>query len=91
MDNTRITKTLFTPHLNYGSLVWGTNTKQIEILQNIILRIITNSSYTAHTEPILKELWLFNVKDIMFSLKKKIIIIISQYVTHHILNHINHF
>ena len=25
-------KSLFTPHLNYGSLVWGTNTKQSEIL-----------------------------------------------------------
>ena len=46
----------------------GTNTKQIEILQKRILRIITNSSYIAHTEPILKELGLINVKD-MFSLK----------------------
>ena len=45
-------KSLFTHHLNYGSLVLGTNTKQIEILQKIILRIITNSSYIAHTEPI---------------------------------------
>ena len=42
--------------------------KQIEILQKRILRIITNSSYIAHTEPILKELGLINVKD-MFSLK----------------------
>ena len=47
-------KSLFTPHLNFISLVWGTNTKQIEILQKIILRIITNGSYIAHTEPILK-------------------------------------
>ena len=42
--------------------------EQIEILQKIILRIITNSSYISHTEPILKELGLLNVKD-MFSLK----------------------
>ena len=61
-------KSLFTPHLNYGSLVWGTITNKNEILQKRILRIITNSSYIAHTEPILKELGLINVKD-MFSLK----------------------
>ena len=61
-------KSLLTPHLNYGSLVWEINTKQIEILQKIILRIITNRSYIAHTEPILKESGLINVKD-MFSLK----------------------
>ena len=84
-------KSLFTPHLNYGSLVWGTNTKQIEILQKRILRIITNSTYIAHTEPILKELGLINVND-MFSLK--ILIFYRNYLTiccHHILNHINHF
>ena len=56
---------LFTPHLNYGSLVWGTNTKQIEILQKIILKSITNSSYIAHTEPIPKELGLINVKEML--------------------------
>ena len=74
-------KSLFTPHLNYGSLVWGTNTKQTEILQKRILRIITSSSYIAHTEPILKELGLINVKD-MFSLKiiNFFAYIISQYV-----------
>ena len=49
-------KYLFTPQLKYESLVWGTNTKQIEILQKIILRIITNSSYLAHTESILKRI-----------------------------------
>ena len=85
-------KSLFTPHLNYGSLVWGTNTKQIEILQKRTLRIITNSSYIAHTEPILNELGLINVKD-MFSLKIINFFYIN-YLTiccHHIFNHINHF
>ena len=84
-------KSLFTPHLNYGSLVWGTNTKQIERLQKRILRIITSSIYIAHIEPILKELGLINVKD-MFSLKKKFFY--RNYLTiccHYILNHINHF
>ena len=42
--------------------------EQIEILQKIIVRIITNCSYIAHAEPNLKELGLINVKD-MFSLK----------------------
>ena len=61
-------KSLFTPQLNFGSLVWGTNTKQIEILQKRLLKNITNSSYIAHAYPILKELELINVKDV-FSLK----------------------
>ena len=51
-------------------MVWGTNTKQIEILQKIILRIITNSSYIAHTEPMLNELGLINVKDMFLKIIK---------------------
>ena len=59
-----IYKSLFVPHINYGSLVWGTNYK----IQKKTIRTITHSNYTAHTEPLLKHLQLLNVKD-MFSLK----------------------
>ena len=68
--------------------VWYT--KQIEILQKIILRIITNNSYIAHTEPILKELGLINVKD-MFLKILDFLHKLSHNMFHHILNHINHF
>ena len=63
-----IYKSLFVPHINYGSLVWGTNYKDIAKIQKKAIRTITHSNYTAHTEPLLKHLQLLNVKD-MFSLK----------------------
>ena len=46
-------------HLNYGVLVWGTqsnlNNKIIK-LQKRVDRIITSSNYLAHSEPIFKKL-----------------------------------
>ena len=59
---------LFVPHINYGSLVWGNKIACIEKIQKKTIRTITHSDYIAHTEPLLKELHLLNVKD-MFSLK----------------------
>ena len=59
---------LFVPHINYGSLVWGTHIEQLEKVQKKAVRIITQSSYRAHSEPLLKSLNLLNVKD-MFSMK----------------------
>ena len=55
-----IYKSLFIPHLNYGSLLWGHNSK----LQNKVVRTITNSAYIAHSEPILKGLNLLKVQDL---------------------------
>ena len=52
-----IYNSLFIPHVNFGSLVWGTT-----------IRTITHSHYIAHTEPLMKELNLLNVSD-MFSLQ----------------------
>ena len=63
-----IYKSLFVPHINFGSLVWGTNYERIEKLQKKTIRTITHSNYIAHTEPLLKDLELLKVKD-MFSLK----------------------
>ena len=49
-DNILLTiyKSLFIPHINFGSLVWGTNYKSIEKIQKKALRIITHSNYIAH-------------------------------------------
>ena len=57
-----IYKSLFVPHINYGSLVWGNNFEAITKLQK---RAITHSHYIAHSEPLLKELNLLKVKDMI--------------------------
>ena len=62
-------KSLFTPHINYGSLLWGQAGENLDKIQKKTIRtIITYNNYTAHTEPLLKELNLLKVKD-MFDLK----------------------
>ena len=63
-----IYNSLFVPHINFGSLVWGANIKRIGDVQKKAIRIITHSGYIAHTEPLLKELNLLKAKD-MFNLK----------------------
>ena len=60
-----IYKSLFVPHINYGSLVWGQNFNSISKLQKKVIRTVTRSSYIAHSEPLLKELNLLSVKDLM--------------------------
>ena len=47
---------LFVSHINYGSLVWGTNISRISTIQKRVIRIITHSHYIAHTELLLKTL-----------------------------------
>ena len=64
-----IYNSLFIPHVNFGSLVWGTTIECISKLQKKAIRTITHSHYIApYTEPLTKELYLLNVSD-MFSLK----------------------
>ena len=60
-----IYKSLFVPHINYGSLVWGQNFTSISKLQKKVIRTVTRSNYIAHSEPLLKELNLLSVKDLM--------------------------
>ena len=55
---------LILPYINYGILVWGTNTQRIEKLQKTAVRIISNSKYNAHSEPLFKKLALLNISDI---------------------------
>ena len=61
-------KSLFTPHINYGLLLWGQAGENLDKIRKKTIRTITYNNYTAHTEPLLKELNLLKVKD-MFDLK----------------------
>ena len=56
-----IYKSLFIPHPNYSSLLWGHNFDTVSKLQKKVVRTITNSAYIAHSEPILKSLNLLKV------------------------------
>ena len=58
-------KSLFVPHINYGSLVCGQNFNSISKLQKKVIRSVTRSNYIAHSEPLLKELNLLSVKGLM--------------------------
>ena len=60
----RISKSLFIPHLNYGSLLWGHNFDTVSKLQKKVVRTITNNAYIAHPEPILKGLSLLKGQDL---------------------------
>ena len=63
-----IYNSLFLSHIHYGILLWGTRLDCINKLQKKAVRIISNSNYIAHSEPLLKELNLLKVEDI-FHLK----------------------
>ena len=56
--------TLILPHLNYCLIIWGINTSRILLLQKKAMRIISNSWYRAHTEPIFKGLNILNINDL---------------------------
>ena len=56
--------TLILPYFNYCILSWGSvlwKNHQLHLLQKKAIRIITNSNYIAHTEPLLKELELLKI------------------------------
>ena len=55
---------LIQPHLNFGVLLWGSNTKRIYKLQKWALRAITCSKYNAHCMPLFKKLKLLRIQDI---------------------------
>ena len=56
---------MFVPHINYGSLVWSNNFEAMSKLQKRAIRTITHSHYIAHSEPLLKQLNLLKVKDMI--------------------------
>ena len=51
--------------MNHGSLVWGQNINSISKLQKKVICTVTRSNYIAHSQPLLKELNLLSVKDLM--------------------------
>ena len=54
------------PHFNYCHLVWSCNIHEehmIHLLQKKALRIITNSYFIAHSEPLCKRLRVVKVID----------------------------
>ena len=50
--------------LNYSLLAWGFNCGRLKTLQKKVIRIITNSKYNAHTEPIMKDLGILKLEDL---------------------------
>ena len=59
-----IYNSLILPHLNFGILLWGHNSKRIFRLQKWAVRAVTSSKYNAHTNPIFQKLRLIKLEDI---------------------------
>ena len=51
-------------NLNYGILVWGHECNRLHRLQKRFIRIISCSSYNAHTEPLFKKMELLKLDDL---------------------------
>jgi len=71
---THIMKTLyyslFYSHLQYGALLWGSSCYKEDLnrickLQKKAIRLVNNSSFNAHTEPIFKKLSILNVNHVI--------------------------
>lgn len=56
--------TTILPHLNYCILIWGSQNHLISTLQKKCIRVISNSKYNSHTEPIYKRNKLLKIEDI---------------------------
>ena len=65
IDQLEITTPLILSQLQYGITNWSFQWDRISELQKRALRIMTNSWYNAHTEPLFKQLHLLRVKDIL--------------------------
>ena len=59
---------LIASYLNYGLLIWGTESHKVFTLQKKAIRLISNSSYICHTNPLFIKLKRLKVGD-MFKLK----------------------
>ena len=55
---------LVSPHFQISILNWGFKANKIVRLQKRVIRVITNSKYNAHVEPLLKKLNLLKISDI---------------------------
>ena len=59
---------LIVSYINYELLLWGVQSHRLESIQKKTLRFMTNSSYLAHTTPLLIKHGLLNVRE-MYKLK----------------------
>ena len=57
--------TLILPHFNYCITAWGYQCDRIIKLQKKAIRIISIRTYNAHTEPLLKNLRILKIQDIL--------------------------
>ena len=55
---------LILPHFQFSIVAWGFNPGRLNKLQKRAIRVITNSKYNAHVEPLLKMLNLLRLTDI---------------------------
>ena len=51
-----IYNSLIVPHINYGILLWGHKSDKLFTLQKKAVRIISDTKYNAHTDPLFKTL-----------------------------------
>ena len=60
---------LFESHLHFGSIIYGAATtkslEEISTIQRKALRVLTRSTYNAHTDPILKKHKILKVTDLI--------------------------
>lgn len=55
---------LILPRLNYGLLIWGSQTSRIFKVQKKAIRIVNLAKYNSHTEPLFKSCRLLNINDL---------------------------
>ena len=55
---------LIQSQLNFSLLAWGFNCGRLKVLQKKVIRIISNSKYNAHTEPIMKYMGILKLEDL---------------------------
>ena len=60
-----IYNSLINSHINFGILCWGYNANSIFKFQKKAVRLICNSKYNAHSQPLFKKLHILTVKDIL--------------------------
>ena len=70
-------KSLIEPHLRYCCPVWGaagnTALQKLQKLQNRAARIVTNSPYDAHSEPLIQKLGWPTIKQLIESETAKVV------------------
>ena len=58
-----IYNSLILPQFSYGILAWGAKHSRLSLLQKKAIRVITNSKYNQHTEPLFKTLNILKIED----------------------------